>query len=80
MPLEDKVITTIFPRIYARSYNAYTRARYVFLSKGTRTVPFEKPSARPGAMGHGEVIRYMLPQVNNSNKFFVAVAYFTGSF
>ena len=29
---------------YARTYYAPPRARYVFLSKGTRTVPFAKPS------------------------------------
>ena len=38
---------------YARTYYAPPRARYVFLSKGTRTVPFAKPSARPQAAAHG---------------------------
>ena len=41
------------PHIRAHVLCAPPRARYVFLSKGTRTVPFAKPSARPQAAAHG---------------------------
>ena len=43
-PLEDKVITTIFPRIYARTYNAHPRARVMsFSAREPARFPLHNP-------------------------------------